>query len=89
MLESGDGKLMGSEIPATLHDRVARLDRLGAAKEVIQIGAVIGRTFPTTCCMRFILLPNLISKPGCEADRRRTAYVRGIARTRPIGSSTH
>ena len=46
VLESGDGKLTGSEIPATLHDSLmARLDRLGAAKEVIQIGAVIGSDF--------------------------------------------
>jgi predicted ATPase len=43
VLESGDAKLTGHEIPATLHDSLmARLDRLGPAKEVIQIGAVIG-----------------------------------------------
>jgi class 3 adenylate cyclase len=35
-----------SEIPSTLHDSLmARLDRLGAAKEVAQVGAVIGREF--------------------------------------------
>jgi class 3 adenylate cyclase/tetratricopeptide (TPR) repeat protein len=34
------------EIPATLHDSlVARLDRLGPASELAQIGAVIGREF--------------------------------------------
>ena len=34
------------EIPATLHDSLmARLDRLGPAKEVAQLGAVIGRSF--------------------------------------------
>ena len=34
------------EIPATLHDSLmARLDRLGPAKETIQIGAVIGAEF--------------------------------------------
>jgi predicted ATPase len=34
-------------IPATLHDSlVARLDRLGATKEVAQLGATLGRTFP-------------------------------------------
>jgi class 3 adenylate cyclase/tetratricopeptide (TPR) repeat protein len=33
-------------IPATLHDALmARLDRLGAAKEIAQIGAAIGREF--------------------------------------------
>jgi tetratricopeptide (TPR) repeat protein len=34
------------DIPATLHDSLmARLDRLGPAKEVAQLGAVIGREF--------------------------------------------
>jgi class 3 adenylate cyclase len=41
VLESGEVKLTGREIPATLHDSLmARLDRLGPPKEVIQIGAV-------------------------------------------------
>lgn len=58
LLESGvltehdDGyELSGSldvlSIPATLHDSLtARLDRLGSAKSVAQIGAAIGRRFP-------------------------------------------
>ena len=46
MLESGDAKRTAREIPATLHDSLmARLDRLGPAKEVAQIAAVIGREF--------------------------------------------
>jgi predicted ATPase len=46
VLESVDAKLTGREIPATLHDSLmARLDRLGAAKEIIQVGAVIGNQF--------------------------------------------
>jgi tetratricopeptide (TPR) repeat protein len=46
VLESGDAKLTGREIPVTLHDSLmARLDRLGLAKEVIQVGAVIGSEF--------------------------------------------
>jgi len=46
VLESGDARLTGREIPVTLHDSLmARLDRLGSAKEVIQIGAVIGSEF--------------------------------------------
>jgi predicted ATPase len=46
VLEGGDAKLGGREIPLTLHDSLmARLDRLGPAKEVIQIGAVIGGEF--------------------------------------------
>lgn len=40
---SSDGAL---EIPATLQDSLmARLDRLGSAKEVAQLGAVLGRSF--------------------------------------------
>ena len=45
VLESGNART-GREIPATLHDSLmARLDRLGPAKEVIQVGAVIGSEF--------------------------------------------
>ena len=43
--EAGDGKLTG-EIPVTLHDSLmARLDRLGLAKEVAQVAAVLGGEF--------------------------------------------
>jgi len=46
LLESGDAKLIGREIPATLHDSLmARLDRLGPAKEALQVGAVLGSDF--------------------------------------------
>jgi predicted ATPase len=46
VLESGSTRSTVREIPATLHDSLmARLDRLGPAKETIQIGAVIGSEF--------------------------------------------
>jgi class 3 adenylate cyclase/tetratricopeptide (TPR) repeat protein len=46
VLENSGTKLAGREIPVTLHDSLmARLDRLGPAKEIIQIGAVIGSEF--------------------------------------------
>ena len=46
VLESGNAKLTGREIPVTLHDSLmARLDRLGPAKEILQVGAVIGGEF--------------------------------------------
>jgi tetratricopeptide (TPR) repeat protein len=46
VLESGNATLTGREIPVTLHDSLmARLDRLGPAKEVLQVGAVIGGEF--------------------------------------------
>jgi predicted ATPase len=45
VLERGD-ESAHREIPATLHDSLtARLDRLGKAKEVAQIAAIIGREF--------------------------------------------
>jgi class 3 adenylate cyclase/tetratricopeptide (TPR) repeat protein len=46
VLESGAAKPTEREIPVTLHDSLmARLDRLGPAKEVLQVGAVIGNEF--------------------------------------------
>jgi hypothetical protein len=45
VLESG-GHAASGEIPATLHDSLmARLDRLGPARDVAQIASVIGREF--------------------------------------------
>jgi len=81
VLESGDAKLSGGAIPATLHDSLmARLDRLGPAKEVIQVGAVIGSEFS------YELLHTV--HPLAEGDLQRALrsltdaellYVRGIA----------
>jgi tetratricopeptide (TPR) repeat protein len=46
VLESGDTKFGACEIPVTLHDSLmARMDRLGQAKEVLQIAAVLGSKF--------------------------------------------
>ena len=46
VLESGDGELIGRSIPVTLRGSLmARLDQLGPAKEVAQLGAVIGGEF--------------------------------------------
>ena len=46
VLEKGGATPALHEIPATLHDSLmARLDRLGPAKEVAQIASVIGREF--------------------------------------------
>jgi class 3 adenylate cyclase/predicted ATPase len=48
-------------VPASLHaSLMARLDRLGSAKEVAQIGAAIGREFSHT------LLASVARKPGAE-----------------------
>jgi class 3 adenylate cyclase/tetratricopeptide (TPR) repeat protein len=46
VLEDGDARLTERAIPATLHDSLmARLDRLGSARELLQLGAVIGSEF--------------------------------------------
>jgi len=46
LLEGGSGNFTTREIPVTLHDSLmARLDRLGAAKEVLQVAAAIGGEF--------------------------------------------
>jgi hypothetical protein len=46
LILEGDGHSAWREIPATLHDSLtARLDRLGSAKEVAQVAAVLGREF--------------------------------------------
>ncbi len=46
------------EVPATLHGSLmARLDRLGSAKEVVQTGAALGREFP------YALLAAVMRKP--------------------------
>ena len=46
VLEREESTLTAREIPVTLHDSLmARLDRLGPAKEVLQVGAVIGGEF--------------------------------------------
>jgi tetratricopeptide (TPR) repeat protein len=46
VLDGGDNGLIKSAIPVSLKDSLmARLDRLGPAKEVAQVGAVIGNEF--------------------------------------------
>ena len=51
------------EVPATLHaSLMARLDRLGPAKEVAQVGAAIGRQFPHA------LLAAVARKPDAQLN---------------------
>ena len=46
LLERGEARPTGHEIPATLHDSlIARLDRLGSARETLQLGAVLESKF--------------------------------------------
>jgi len=61
MLEGGSAQDTGRDIPATLHDSLmARLDRLGTAKEVAQLAAVIGAEFS------YELLQAVSSRPESE-----------------------
>ena len=81
VLESGDARLTGREIPVTLHDSLmARLDRLGAAKEVAQIGAVIGSEFSYELLHAVHPIPerDLQRSLRSLADAE-LLYVRGIA----------
>ncbi|HEX4182527.1 MAG TPA: AAA family ATPase [Caulobacteraceae bacterium] len=79
MVESG-GLAGRSGIPATLHDSLAaRLARTGRAKEVAQLGAVLGREFS------YALIAAVSSMPADQlaADLARLAdteliYVRGV-----------
>jgi class 3 adenylate cyclase/tetratricopeptide (TPR) repeat protein len=81
LLEAGDGKLTERTIPATLHDSLmARLDRLGAAKEVAQVGSVIGAEFSYDLLHAVHPIP----EPELQGALRSLTdaallYVRGIA----------
>ena len=81
VLESGGAGLTGREIPATLHDSLmARLDRLGPPKEVIQVGAVIGGEFS----YELLHAVHPITEEDLQRALRALAdaellYVRGIA----------
>ena len=54
-------------VPATLQDSLeARLDRLGAAKEVAQIGSVIGREFDYALLARVFPLDDSVLNPALD-----------------------
>jgi predicted ATPase len=81
VLRSADARLSGRGIPATLQDSLmARLDRLGPAKEVIQIAAVIGSEFS----YELVHAAHPIAEEDFRSALRNLAdadllYVRGIA----------
>jgi class 3 adenylate cyclase/tetratricopeptide (TPR) repeat protein len=80
VLESGSGRITGREIPATLHDSLmARLDRLGPAKEVLQIGAVIGSEFSYGLLQAVHpILEEKLQRAIRSATDAELIYVRGI-----------
>jgi predicted ATPase len=70
----------GREIPATVHDSLmARLDRLGSAKEVLQIGAVIGSEFSYELMHAVHSMPDEDLHDAIRAaSDAELVYVRGI-----------
>jgi len=80
LILEGDGRSVAREIPATLHDSLtARLDRLGSAKEVAQLAAVIGREFSYELLQAVLPIPEaeLQSALAKLADAE-LIYARGI-----------
>jgi tetratricopeptide (TPR) repeat protein len=81
VLETGNEKLTGREIPVTLHDSLmARLDRLGPAKDIAQIGAVIGSEFSYELISAVHPIPeNDLRQALRSLTDADLLYVRGIA----------
>jgi predicted ATPase len=79
VLERGNVELIGRGIRVTLHDSPARLDRLGPAKEVAQVGAVIGSEFSYEwlCAVHPIVEEDLQRALRSLSDGE-LLYVRGI-----------
>jgi class 3 adenylate cyclase/tetratricopeptide (TPR) repeat protein len=80
LLEADGAELRPREIPATLHDSLlARLDRLGSAKDVAQFGAVIGREFSYALLHAVHPAPDSHLQVALEAlSNAELLYVRGI-----------
>jgi class 3 adenylate cyclase/tetratricopeptide (TPR) repeat protein len=75
----GGANLAGRAIPATLHDSLmARLDQLGTAKEIAQIGAVIGSEFSYELLRAVHPITDLEKRLRTLVDAE-LIYVRGIA----------
>ena len=81
LILEGDRRSVVREIPATLHDSLtARLDRLGPAKEIAQLAAVIGREFSYELLHAVAAMGEIQLQSGLEklADAE-LIYARGIA----------
>jgi hypothetical protein len=81
VLESGAARVSSREIPVTLHDSLmARLDRLGPAKEVLQIGAVIDGEFSYELLRAVHTIPEeSLQHALLNLTDAELLYVRGIA----------
>jgi predicted ATPase len=75
-LDQGSGSLedVDGNIPSTLHDLLsARLDRLGLAKKVLQVGAAIGREFS----QELVSMVFHIKPQALDHARHRTVRTKG------------
>jgi len=90
LLESGV-RLIGREIPVTLHDSLmARLDRLGPAKEVAQVGAVIGSEFSYELLHAVDPMAKAELQARCGSwSTRNCCTSAALLPTRPTSSSMH
>jgi len=81
VLEKDDAKPSAHEIPHTLHDSLmARLDRLGHAKEVAQIAAVVGREFSYDLLQAVSMMPEAeLQEALARLANAELIYARGIA----------
>jgi class 3 adenylate cyclase/tetratricopeptide (TPR) repeat protein len=80
VLERGDAKPTAREIPATLHDSlIARLDRLGRAREVAHIASVIGREFSYELLLAVSSIPeDDLQSALAKLAEAELIYARGI-----------
>jgi predicted ATPase/DNA-binding winged helix-turn-helix (wHTH) protein len=81
LILEGDGRSAAREIPGTLRDSLnARIDRLGPAKQVAQVAAVIGREFSYELLQAVLQMPEDELQSGLAklADAE-VIYARGIA----------
>ena len=93
LLERGEAGGLQAIPPTLQQSLAARLDRLGEAREVAQIGAVLGRDF-TYALLRAWRLQPRSSDPDASSPRstgsptRTSSSPRALARRRTIASST-
>jgi class 3 adenylate cyclase/tetratricopeptide (TPR) repeat protein len=80
MIEGAHSSTAG-EIPATLHDSLmSRLDRLGPAKEVAQVGATLGRSFSYELLRAVLPLSDAkLQSALSQLSDAELLYARGIA----------
>ena len=75
-------------VPTSLQaSLMARLDRLGSAKEVAQIGAAIGREFSHSLLAAVVREPEVVIRPSTGSSRLVCCSGRACRRMRPIYSS--